>query len=525
MPTSQTTTIPTDAGLTTPPIAVEGERSAPRSTPATTVITSRPSRTGVSAPTRKVSGRAGPTAMSQTRRTIVCTAMPPIRLPAASPRFPCAAAETVIASSGRLPASARSSRPPSSSPSPRRVSSTSVVFESAIPATHVAAAPAAKTTTRSGVPSDDTLRTIRDGSDGEGAPRPRHGRPGRNRNPRRRVLSSPVQTRRRRHAVGERKRVSMDEVEAEEATSLPNKEVMSLLDVNANVDLGLDLAAPVDLAAAANLNVAAPIEAAASANVLSPDGTSVSEAYQRGSIDQGISGSADATAPQHATVAQDSGTGTGTAGGAATGATPAPAETGTGVDSGAPAAGGAVVEPAGSAPATDSPAASDAAPATADSTPATTAAAPTGDAGAVGDAATGAASGAAGAVDGATGAVGDAASGATGAVEGATGAAAGAAGGAASGVTGGADSLLNGGSLLDANVNIDANANLAAPIDGAIAANANVAAPIDAAVSANIGSPGATAEALAPQEVNIDQNLDGVTADATATQNADVQQK
>ena len=63
--------------------------------------------------------------------------------------------------------------------------------------------------------------------------------------------------------------VSMDEIEAEGATALPNKEVMSLLDVNANVDLGLDLAAPVDLAAAANLNVAAPIEAAASANLLS----------------------------------------------------------------------------------------------------------------------------------------------------------------------------------------------------------------------------------------------------------------
>ena len=63
-------------------------------------------------------------------------------------------------------------------------------------------------------------------------------------------------------------RVSMDEIEGEDATSLPNKEVMSLLDVNANVDLGLDLAAPVDLAVAANLNVAAPIEAAAGANLL-----------------------------------------------------------------------------------------------------------------------------------------------------------------------------------------------------------------------------------------------------------------
>src|SRR5947209_13509411 len=78
----------------------------------------------------------------------------------------------------------------------------------------------------------------------------------------------------------------MDEVEAEGVVSLPNKEVLSLLDVNANVDLGLDLAAPVDLAAAANLNVAAPIEAAASANVLSPGAEAVGVAQQHGTIDQ-----------------------------------------------------------------------------------------------------------------------------------------------------------------------------------------------------------------------------------------------
>src|ERR671928_472452 len=104
----------------------------------------------------------------------------------------------------------------------------------------------------------------------------------------------------------ELERVSMEEIEEEGAVPLPNKEVMSLLDVNANVDLGLDLAAPVDLAAAANLNVAAPIEAAASANVLSPDAVAVGEAQQQGTIDQGITGSATATAPQHAHVAQNS---------------------------------------------------------------------------------------------------------------------------------------------------------------------------------------------------------------------------
>src|SRR5881227_3837378 len=99
--------------------------------------------------------------------------------------------------------------------------------------------------------------------------------------------------------------LASSDVDAENAVALPNKEVLSLLDINANVDLGLDLAAPVDLAVAANLNVAAPIEAAASANVLSPDAQAISLAQQHGSIDQGITGSADATAPQHASVEQN----------------------------------------------------------------------------------------------------------------------------------------------------------------------------------------------------------------------------
>jgi hypothetical protein len=203
--------------------------------------------------------------------------------------------------------------------------------------------------------------------------------------------------------------------------------------VNANVDLGLDLAAPVDLAAAANLNVAAPIEASAAANVLSAGSNAIGLADQHGTIDQAISGSATATAPQHAGIDQTSGTGgtTGTTGGTA-GAT--------GDTAGAGGAGGTVPATAGT------------------------------------------------------------------------------------GTTGGVDSLLNGGSLLDANINIHADANLTAPIDGAVAANANVAAPIDAAVGANVGSLGSTAEAVAPQTVDISQNLDQVSADATATQDANVSQ-
>ena len=48
------------------------------------------------------------------------------------------------------------------------------------------------------------------------------------------------------------------------------------------------------------------------------------------------------------------------------------------------------------------------------------------------------------------------------------------------------------GNLLNVNVNVDADTDIAAPVDGAVAANANVAAPIDAAVAANVGSVDST---------------------------------
>ncbi len=95
-------------------------------------------------------------AASQMTSTIVCTAMPPMRLPAARPRLPFATAETVIAISGSVPAIASRTTPPSASPRSKRRSRTSVVFDSAVPATQVAIAPAAKTTTSSGVESDPT---------------------------------------------------------------------------------------------------------------------------------------------------------------------------------------------------------------------------------------------------------------------------------------------------------------------------------------------------------------------------------
>jgi hypothetical protein len=78
-------------------------------------------------------------------------------------------------------------------------------------------------------------------------------------------------------------------------------------------------------------------------------------------------------------------------------------------------------------------------------------------------------------------------------------------------------------SLLNVDVNLALDADVAAPIDAAVAANANVAAPIDAAVSANVLSVDSEAQALADQDSIIVQDLDGV-AEATATQDATIDQ-
>src|ERR1700712_2871947 len=99
-------------------------------------------------------------------------------------------------------------------------------------------------------------------------------------------------------------RLSMAELEAESGTMLPNKEVMSLLDLNVDVDLALDLAAPIDLAVAANANIAAPIEAAVSANVLSAGSDSSAVTSQGVMLDQTLTGSAVADAPQDASIDQ-----------------------------------------------------------------------------------------------------------------------------------------------------------------------------------------------------------------------------
>jgi hypothetical protein len=79
------------------------------------------------------------------------------------------------------------------------------------------------------------------------------------------------------------------------------------------------------------------------------------------------------------------------------------------------------------------------------------------------------------------------------------------------------------GDILNVDVNLAADANLTAPIAGAVAANANVAAPIDAAAAANIASIDSDAIAVANQDAIIDQSIEGDTS-ATADQDSEINQ-
>src|SRR6187200_1241492 len=96
-------------------------------------------------------------------------------------------------------------------------------------------------------------------------------------------------------------RMSREDLAGEAGTALPPKEVLSLLDLNVDADLALDLAAPIDLAVAANANVAAPIAAAVSGNVLSALSSAAALANHDADIHQTVSGEANAHAPQHST--------------------------------------------------------------------------------------------------------------------------------------------------------------------------------------------------------------------------------
>ncbi|TLM84667.1 peptidoglycan-binding protein [Pseudarthrobacter sp. NamE5] len=236
-----------------------------------------------------------------------------------------------------------------------------------------------------------------------------------------------------------------DELMSEQATALPDKEVASVLDLNADLDLGIDAAAPIDLAVAANANVAAPIDAAASANILSFGSEAQALADQGVSIEQGIVADANAESTQDSTINQgndtiddggttdDTGTATGTPDGGSLltdgTVTDGTLPDGTLADGTLPGVGALPVDPAA-------------------------------------------------ALDG---------------------------------------------DLLNVNVDLAADADIAAPINGAVAANANVAAPIDAAVAANIGSIDSQAYAVADQDAIISQHIEG-EANASANQQSNLEQ-
>src|SRR3954468_12507567 len=105
----------------------------------------------------------------------------------------------------------------------------------------------------------------------------------------------------------DRQPLSPEELSAEGAAALPDKEVISLLDLNADLDIALDAAAPIDLAVAANANVAAPIEASVGANILSDGSTAQALSDQDALIDQQITGEAVAHAPQGSGIDQAAG--------------------------------------------------------------------------------------------------------------------------------------------------------------------------------------------------------------------------
>lgn len=290
-------------------------------------------------------------------------------------------------------------------------------------------------------------------------------------------------------------RLSIEELEAECGALLPSKEVLSvpLLDLNADINLALDLAAPIDLAVAGNANVVLPINAAVSANALSILSTAQAGGGQGVALDQFISGHAIAHGDQTSGIDQ---TGSGAVAGASLAAlgpaTDHPAGTdSTGATGGLPAPTTDVAQPTADAthPAEPVQPAAVTQPAAADSgesatTPVQPAAADTAQ---PADAAQPAA----------------AAADPTAADE--------------------TTPSLEGG-LLNVDVKVDLDSKLAAPIAGAVALNANVAAPINGAVSANVGTIGSQAVAVAEQTAIMSQQMQDVTAEAVTNQNAEIDQ-
>src|SRR3954453_6797152 len=95
-----------------------------------------------------------------------------------------------------------------------------------------------------------------------------------------------------------------DELAAEEAAELPDREAMSLLDLNLDLALDADVAAPIGAAIAANANVAAPIDASVGTNVGSVNSVAISSADQDAEINQVLNGTATAGVDQTSAIDQ-----------------------------------------------------------------------------------------------------------------------------------------------------------------------------------------------------------------------------
>jgi len=101
--------------------------------------------------------------------------------------------------------------------------------------------------------------------------------------------------------------LSESEIADQQATDLPDREAMSLLDVVADLNLNLDLAAPIDAGVAANANAGVPIDAGVSANLLSVNSQTLASTGQQSVIQQALHGDATATSTQDAGIDQGTG--------------------------------------------------------------------------------------------------------------------------------------------------------------------------------------------------------------------------
>jgi hypothetical protein len=323
-------------------------------------------------------------------------------------------------------------------------------------------------------------------------------------------------------------RLSAAELEAEAGALLPDKEVLSvpLLDLNVDIDLALALAAPIDLAVAANANAALPIQGAVSADVLTSGSTSGASAGQNVMLDQLIRGSAIAQGDQSAAIDQthdDLGTGGDEAGAASVMVAPF-----TGLGS------GDTIEP----PSAATDAAAGPVPDNIDDTLNNiddtlnnvndTLDNVNGTLDDV-DGALADVNGTLADVDGTLDTVNGTLDGVNDTIGNLNGTL-----GAVNETLAGLEGVINPvnetlnnaleGGLLNVDVQVGLDADLAAPIAGAVAANANVAAPVSAAVSANIGTIDSDSIALASQNAVISQHLEDVVAQATVNQDSTIDQ-